>query len=459
MNEKPRQTLCTIIRDYGRTVAQDPKRCKALLLDLCGEHRREINVLVSAMDERIASDLLNLPPNIPPQMRMPQLVKRLHDHTAIAEPAARWAVESWALALGVIQEHDLVEKREERERREREERERREREEQERKQREEQERKQREEQERKQWEERERKERERKEQERKERKEQERKEREEQERKEREERERMARERPDVYALPPAMVKIKGGTFVIGKEKKWTIFGEKADFEGNPVKVAAFEIARYPITNAQYELFMDDDGYNPTRPWWDEAGRAWLKKEPVKEPRHWGDKRPGIARADHPVAGVSWYEAVAFCRWLTRKMNDRYIYRLPTEAEWEYAARRNTGRRFPWGNKEPDHERANYNDNYRGTTAVGSFPKGATPDGIYDLAGNVWEWTGSIYTPYPYDPKDGRENLSAPSGKRFVVRGGGWLLLSVFLRASFRYDLPPDARYVDNGFRPARHLP
>jgi hypothetical protein len=89
MNEKPCQTLCTIMRDYGREVAQDPKRCKALLLDLCGEHKREINVLVSAMDERIASDLLNLPPNIPPQMRMPQLVKRLHDHTAIAETLGR----------------------------------------------------------------------------------------------------------------------------------------------------------------------------------------------------------------------------------------------------------------------------------------------------------------------------------------------------------------------------------
>ncbi|NJN68170.1 MAG: hypothetical protein HC884_16385 [Chloroflexaceae bacterium] len=129
MNEKPRQTLCTIMRDYGREVAQDPKRCKGLLNDLCGEHKREINVLVSAMDERVASDLLNLPPNIPPQMRMPQLVKRLHDHTGIATEYAWWAVESWALALGVIQRCDLTEVRKEREKQEREERERQERQE------------------------------------------------------------------------------------------------------------------------------------------------------------------------------------------------------------------------------------------------------------------------------------------------------------------------------------------
>jgi hypothetical protein len=177
MNNKTRQTLCEIIRDYGRDVARDTKRCKALLLDLCGgEHKREINVLVSAMEERVASDLLNLPPNVPTQIRIPQLVKRLVDDRATAEPAARWAVESWALALGVIQEHDLAgvkeerekqeRERKERERKERKERERKEREERERKEKEERERREREERERREREERERKERERKERER-----------------------------------------------------------------------------------------------------------------------------------------------------------------------------------------------------------------------------------------------------------------------------------------------------
>jgi formylglycine-generating enzyme required for sulfatase activity len=256
------------------------------------------------------------------------------------------------------------------------------------------------------------------------------------------------------------MVEIAGGTFVIGKSEE-----EVGDDENNdqPVTVETFELARYPLTNAQYKLFIDDDGYNPEHHWWDEPGKAWLQEADVQEPRYWNNERFGIARPNYPVVGISWYEAVAFCRWLTQHQGynpEGYTYRLPTEAEWEYAARRDTRRTYPWGNEEPDGERANYNRNHGGTTAVGLFPLGATPDGLQDMAGNVWEWTDSIFKPYPYDPTDGREDISTPSNKRFVFRGGGWNFRSINLRASSRLNGSPDdllGNYL--GFRPARHLP
>jgi formylglycine-generating enzyme required for sulfatase activity len=252
--------------------------------------------------------------------------------------------------------------------------------------------------------------------------------------------------RPGVCSLPPAMVRIEGGEFMMGDEDK-----------AHPVSISTFEIARYPLTNAQYKLFIDDNGYNPSRPWWDEAGRAWLQNKKVQEPREWNHERFGIARPNHPVS-IYWYEAVAFCRWLTQRLQDGYTYRLPTEAEWEYAARRDTLRIYPWGNAEPDGERANYGGTYNGTTAVGCFPLGATPNGLQDMAGNVWEWTGSIYKPYPYDPTDGREDTRQPLGNRFVFRGCGWLYQLNTLRASFRSHNLPDYQDYDLGFRPARCL-
>jgi formylglycine-generating enzyme required for sulfatase activity len=263
--------------------------------------------------------------------------------------------------------------------------------------------------------------------------------------------------RPGVCTLPPAMLRIEGGTFVIGNPKGREKY--KNEINDKPMTIAPFEIARYPITNAQYKRFIDDDGYNPARPWWDEAGKAWLQNKKVQQPRYWDNKQFGIARPNHPVVRISWYEAVAFCRWLTQRLQDGYIYRLPTEAEWEYAARRATRRIYPWGNEEPDGERANYNRNHEGTTAVGLFPLGATPDGLQDMAGNVWDWTGSVYKPYPYDPADGREDISTPSNKRFVIRGGGWLGQSIDLRASYRSFYSPDYHLFNLGFRPARHLP
>jgi len=272
--------------------------------------------------------------------------------------------------------------------------------------------------------------------------------------------------RPGVCTLPPDIVRIEGGTFYIGNTKKDAKYNREVNDQ--PLTLPAFELARYPLTNAQYKLFIDDGGYNPDAPWWDEAGRAWLRKDGRTQPSQWDDERFGIARPNHPVVSISWYEAVAFCRWLTQHQGynpDGYVYLLPSEAEWEYAARRATRRTYPWGNEEPDGERANFDSVYNGTTAVGCFALGVPPEEgtgqqLYDLAGNVWEWTRSEYRKYPYDPADGREDMNNLAEKRFTLRGGGWSDLSNLLRASYRDGFAPGGpHYGVVGCRVARRLP
>lgn len=301
-----------------------------------------------------------------------------------------------------------------------------------------------------------------------------------------------------VCDLPPSLVGIAGGRFVIGStldEREQalasferTYFGDdKEDLRqayrdylsgeqnDQAMLLAPFEIARYPVTNAQYACFIHDDGYNAAKPWWDAAGRAWLLRDDnateglaVGQRRHfkhqpewWEDARSGQLRPNHPVVGVSWYEAMAFCRWLTQHAwynSDGCLYLLPSELEWEYAARGCPRRVYPWGSEVPDSERANFDLIYRGTTAVGCFVLGATPQGVLDMAGNVLEWTRSVYQPYPYDPNDGRETPGDPAQKRFTLRGGGWNSQPFSLRAPLRSHDPPDSRYGVVGFRLVRHL-
>jgi formylglycine-generating enzyme required for sulfatase activity len=301
--------------------------------------------------------------------------------------------------------------------------------------------------------------------------------------------------RPGVCTLPPDMVRIEGGEFVIG------ILPEEVDafvaqmMRENPGRkpeqmrdaiqqnwtntqsllLSSFEIARYPLTNAQWKLFIDDNGYEPDQSWWDDAGRAWLlrddhatqglvrwqKRRCKRYPEWWHRERYGITRPNHPVFGVSWYEAVAFCRWITQHQGynpEGYVYILPSEAEWEYTARRSMRRAYPWGNEEPDAERTNFDQVYDGTTAVGCFAWGATPeDQIHDMAGNVWEWTRSLYQAYPYDPNDGREEMVVGDQNNVIVRGGGWYPRSDNLRASYRGTIPPDYLRLFVGCRLVRY--
>ena len=152
----------------------------------------------------------------------------------------------------------------------------------------------------------------------------------------------------------------------------------------------------------------------------------------------------------HPVVGICWHEARAYCAWLSAQTGE--AYRLPSEVEWEAAARGRARRRYAWeGDFDP--ARCNsFESHARGTTPVGVFPAGDTPQGIADMSGNVWEWTGSLYRPYPYGADDGRENAEDGDGRR-VVRGGSWRFGRGFARCASRNGSPPGSRDGNLGFR------
>lgn len=277
---------------------------------------------------------------------------------------------------------------------------------------------------------------------------------------------------------------VPGGSF-------W--MGEDAEGHENDVLAYDFWISRYPVTQAQFLGFVEDGGYKNEK-YWKEARDAGVWKDgKIKE--YFGESfreesyRFGapFTLLNHPVVGVTWYEALAFTRWLTgiwRKVDvlpEGWEVRLPSEAEWEKAARGgleipaqphmvSTGdtkgntrlsmkkneasqRGYPWGN-DPDPNRANYNETGIGaTSAVGCFPSGASPYGCEEMSGNVWEWTRSIYREYPYDPKDGRENLEASSAKIRVVRGGSFTDNHGYVRCSCRGRNLPVSGYFNIGFR------
>ena len=124
-------------------------------------------------------------------------------------------------------------------------------------------------------------------------------------------------------------------------------------------------------------------------------------------------------KEDHPVVNVSWKDAVAFCRWLSQASGK--TIRLPTEAEWEKAARGDDGRIYPWGDEPPTKELCNFSNNVGDTTPVGQYPAGASLCGALDMAGNVWEWTGSLYGPYPYQVEDGRNSPDGEGRRAWCV--------------------------------------
>jgi len=168
-------------------------------------------------------------------------------------------------------------------------------------------------------------------------------------------------------------------------------------------KIAAFEIGKYPVTNVWFERFINDAGYT-TKDYWSNEGRRWLDYKRMEQPEMWNDREWSCPNS--PVIGISWYEAYAFTQWLTKKRNDGYEYRLPTETEWEAAATGFENRYYPWGaDGSFNVNGSSYRCNIRGMgigkiSPVGIIKEGNTPEGISDLGGNVWEWTRSDYYSY-----------------------------------------------------------
>ena len=223
------------------------------------------------------------------------------------------------------------------------------------------------------------------------------------------------------------------------------------------VSLSLYRMSRYPVTNAQYKIFVEDGGY--TEDWkqcWTKKGWNWKQKEHVNGP----DKRGGeFDLPNHPVVMVSWYEATAFCGWLTKRLRDcgalssTEVIRLPTEAEWEKAARGEDGRIFPWGD-EIDPEHANYGDTGLGvTSAVGCFSQGTSPYGCEEMAGNVYEWCQDWYAKDYYKSSPLENPMGPDSGSYRVIRGGLWGDIAAGCRSAGRDSSDPGERYDSVGFR------
>ncbi|PUB76297.1 MAG: hypothetical protein DBP03_04870 [gamma proteobacterium symbiont of Ctena orbiculata] len=231
----------------------------------------------------------------------------------------------------------------------------------------------------------------------------------------------------DEQGLPDIdWVEIPGGEFIYGENE-----------QQQRLTLDSYFIARYPITNAQYQRFIDDRGYEDER-WWNGLTKQNLEKSRWNQP-------------NRPWDRVSWYEAVAFCHWLSQQLS--YEIRLPTEQEWEKAARGTAGREYPWG-EGYQIGYANVDEKTRtvgpfrlsSTTAVGLFPQGASPYGVMDMAGNVWEWCLTKYN----DP----ENNTIDDKRAYrVLRGGSWVGAPANASATRRgWDLPHH-RNQGQGFR------
>lgn len=323
--------------------------------------------------------------------------------------------------------------------------------------------------------------------------------------------------------LVPPLVEIAGGPFALGSDERHSGSDEIHGDDEAPthaVDVAPFALGAFALTNAEWAQFIAAGGYDDEQ-WWDTASaRAWRQGEDtaagtrghcrywrqrfqdapelldgrfrsgritpadydrwrlwlemtesefedqlrgiypggrVTEPGSWLDRH--LNNPLQPVVAVSWFEARAFCSWLSAQTDS--AFRLPTEAEWEAAARGEAGRRFAYGD-DFDPLRCNVAGTHvRRPTPVGVFPDGDTPEGLADMTGNVWEWTSTLCGPscdrpdyrYPYRPGDGREDPSAGPTVLRVTRGGSWGSDQVGARAAGRNFEPPDSRLRQVGFR------
>jgi len=256
----------------------------------------------------------------------------------------------------------------------------------------------------------------------------------------------LSRFRADAWYLPDdpllGFVHVPGGPFLMGSDpavdprafenERWS----SAAAQG-VVDLPDFYIGRYEVTVAQYRAFVEASG-------------------------HAVSDSTLAAPADHPVTGVTWPDALAYARWLEtelasssatpaelrRLLSDGWKVSLPTEAQWEKAARGTDGRIYPWG-AEPNLERANFAG--QSTRPVGSYDCPECPYGLADMSGNVWEWTRSPYQPLPYDEADDRENLEADA--LWVMRGGSFSDPPELVRAAIRGGADPGVRRPMIGFR------
>jgi formylglycine-generating enzyme required for sulfatase activity/predicted MPP superfamily phosphohydrolase/energy-coupling factor transporter ATP-binding protein EcfA2 len=232
------------------------------------------------------------------------------------------------------------------------------------------------------------------------------------------------------------------------------IRGSKEYKNAKPVKriyLDDFMIGVYPVTNQEFKWFVDEKGYYQEE-FWTAAGWQWRQDENIIEPDYWYDREWN--GPNFPVVGVSWYEAEAYANWLSNMTGKPY--RLPTEAEWEKAARGTDGKIYPWGNTF-DKNCCNSRESELGRTSpVGIFPNGKSDYGCFDMAGNVWEWCADWYGEKYYSKSPDKNPTGPKTGSLRVLRGGSWFLVAEYCACAIRYRLHPGDRVFSLGFRLAR---
>jgi len=226
-----------------------------------------------------------------------------------------------------------------------------------------------------------------------------------------------------VRAAGGEMVLIPAGSFRMGRQKR-------------SVHLDAFYLDRMPVTNREFATFLEVTGYRPT----DEDSGRFVP--------HVLNGKLSKRYENHPVVYVSWFDARSYAAWAGK--------RLPSEAEWEKAARGSDGRKYPWGRQEPSGRRANYGNKDGGTMPIGSYPEGASPYGVLDLAGNVWEWCEDFDDPLFYEDGPPNNPRNEHPGERLVMRGGSYMFGAHALRTYARTSFEPHYRFAGGGFRCAR---
>lgn len=245
------------------------------------------------------------------------------------------------------------------------------------------------------------------------------------------------------------LVYVPAGEFLMGATEEDLM----ADWHEKPQQALyldAFWIYKYEVSNKQFAAFITDSGYQTTAEkvgWSLVVGEGAIKKIPGA---YWASpKGPDDITEqldDYPVVQVSWFDAVAYCEWMK--------CRLPTEAEWEKAARGSDGRTYPWGEEQPDCSLANYIECVGGTSPINSNPDGLSPYGVINMAGNVYEWVADYYRNNYYSVRNSKKNPSGPANGEFrIIRGGSWNNYEQDLRTSDRHAKSPELMFNSLGFR------
>jgi len=221
------------------------------------------------------------------------------------------------------------------------------------------------------------------------------------------------------------MVRIPAGSFTMGTPLG---VGESDEDPQHTIYLDEYYVDKYEVTNRQYRQFCEE-----------------TQHEQPKDPGFAGLPDYFVECPDYPVVNVTWNDAVAYCEWAGK--------RLPTEAEWEKAARGSDVRKYPWGSEEPDATRANFTGQNGRTTKVGSYPEGASPCGVLDMAGNVWEWCSDRYDRGYYAHSQRDNPAGSESGSLRVTRGGSWDCTPNYLRCAYRLGCDPSVRNNALGFR------